>query len=147
MILKYEGETVYYNNGNYYISNSSNAVILPAGSVYDWECTESGHFCIVEFEANITHPHILSFPIRDSERLLNAFREAEYKLSVPTPLITAEMIRLCYGVMLTMVKLSQPRYLPDAKQSKLAPAIEYITKNYNTDISNELLASLSGMSA
>ena len=146
MILKFEGETEYYNNGNTYISNSNNAVILPAGSVYDWSCTKSGHYSVVEFDADFTHTDILSFPIKDSEKLLNAFREIEYKLSTPTPLHTAEMIRSCYGLLIMFSKLSTPRNAPDDKQKKIASALEYIIKNYNTDISNELLAGLTGLS-
>ena len=146
MILKFEGETIYYNNGNTYISNSNNAVILPKGSDYDWECTKSGHYAIVEFDSDFIYKDILSFPIRDSEKLLNAFREIEYKFSTPSLLHSAEILRLCYGLLIMFVKLSTPRNVPDDKQKKIAPALDYIIKNYNTELSNELLAGLTGLS-
>ena len=146
MILRFEGETEYYNNGNTYISNSNNAVILPSGSVYDWVCTKSGHYSIVEFDADFTYSDILSFPIRDSEKLYNAFKEIEYKQSIKSPLHSAEMIRSCYGILIMFSMLSTPRNVPDDKQKKIAPALDYIIKNYNTDISNELLAGLTGLS-
>ena len=44
------------------------------------------------------------------------------------------------------VKLSTPRNVPDDKQKKIAPALDYIIKNYNTELSNELLAGLTGLS-
>ena len=49
IIYKYEGETVYECNGRTVISNAENAVVLPAGSSYAWQCKAGGHYYTVEF--------------------------------------------------------------------------------------------------
>ena len=44
IIYKYEGETEYKSGGKTYISNKGNAMLLPAGSSYEWQSKESGHY-------------------------------------------------------------------------------------------------------
>lgn len=53
IIFKNEGETVYMSNGKSYRSNIDNLALLPKGSSYEWVCTSSGHYMIIEFESNI----------------------------------------------------------------------------------------------
>ncbi len=146
MVLKYEGETEYYNNGNKYISNVNNSVILPKGSTYEWTCTKAGHYAIIEFDANFSCNTILSFAIQESDKLLRLFKELEYKQAVNTPMYSVECIRDCYNILLTLVRLSEKKYTPSIKQQKIAPAIDYIIKNCTCSITNRELAELTGMS-
>ena len=105
IVVKYEGETLYESNGKKYIYNINNINILPKGSSYNWICTESGHFSIVEFECEASHSEIFSF-----------------------------------------LKTTEQKYLPTSKYLKILPAIEYIAKNYNKNICNDELASVTELS-
>ena len=146
MVLKYEGETEYYNNGITYVSNLSNAVILPRGSSYEWICTKAGHYAIVEFDATESHDGIFSFHGIDSDKILRLFRELEYKQSLKAQMINAECIRDCYNMLLQMTRTVESRYLPSDKYRRLAPAVEYIMKNCHRTVTNDELAEMTGMS-
>lgn len=61
IVIKYEGETIYENKGRKIISNINNMVILPKSCSYEWVCTESGHFSIIEFDSDSEYDEILSF--------------------------------------------------------------------------------------
>lgn len=43
------------SNGKLYRSNIDNLALLPKGSSYEWVCTFSGHYMIIEFESNIIY--------------------------------------------------------------------------------------------
>ncbi len=146
VVLKYEGETEYYNNGNTFVSNINNAVILPSGCKYDWICTHSGHYCILEFDAVITYDAILPVPIKDGEKLFKMIKEIEYKQTAGTPMKNAELIRDTYSILIHLVRLEQPSYAAAQKYGRIAPAVEYIVKNYSKGVTNDELAGLVGMS-
>lgn len=146
MVLKYEGETEYYNNGAAYVSNLSNAVILPRGSSYEWVCTRAGHYAIVEFDAGLSCDRIFPCRIADPDKLLRIFRELEYRQSLKTPMIKAECIRDCYNMLLLMTKPAESRYQPTDKQKRIARTVEYIIKNCHRTVTNEELAEIAGTS-
>lgn len=146
IVIKYEGETVYYANGKQYVSNVNNLVILPKGCSYEWRCTYSGHFSIIEFESELVYDKIFSFPVKNSEKILNLFKEVEYKRTLKKPMYEAESIRDAYSIILLLAQSMPKKYLPSEKLSKISPAIDYIAKNYNKDIKNDELARLTGLS-
>lgn len=146
IIIKYEGETVYYLKGKSYISNINNMVILPKGCSYEWMCTEAGHFSIIEFDSDTVYDEILTFSLKNGEKMLNLFKETEYKWILKKPMYKMECIRDCYAVILKLAKLRAVEYQSTDKQKKLGPAMEYIAKNYNKNIKNDELALLTGFS-
>ena len=80
IIVKYEGETVYHNQGKSYVSNAEHVMILPKGSSYTWQCRRGGHYYVIEFDADATSDQIVSFSIAgEGEKLLRLFRDAEQK--------------------------------------------------------------------
>lgn len=70
VVIKYEGETIYYANGKSYISNINNIVILPKGCSYEWHCTHLGFFSIIEFDSDMRCDEIFSFSVTDGEKML-----------------------------------------------------------------------------
>ncbi|MGN0179669.1 MAG: helix-turn-helix domain-containing protein [Monoglobaceae bacterium] len=146
IVIKYEGETIYYSNGKSYISDANNLAILPKGCSYEWRCTHSGHFSIIEFESEKVYDNILSFPVNSSERILNLFKELEYKRTIKAPMYEAESIRDTYSIILMLTQSMQKKYLPSEKLTKINPALNYIAKNYNKNIKNDKLAQLTGLS-
>lgn len=145
IIFKYEGETVYTSNGKKYISNRNNIVILPKGCSYEWLCTSAGHFKNIEFECDKECNEIFCIDIKDSEKILNLFKKMEYIRTAKNPMYEIESIRDTYSMILLFV--NQKKYLPSEKYDKISPAVEYIAENYNTSITNEKLAELTGLSA
>ena len=146
VLIKYEGETVYTANGKRLLSDANHIVILPKGCSYEWECTRPGHYFVIEFESKLTHGEPLCFPMRNSEKILDTFRELERKRNLKHPLVEQESIRDTYGVILMLAQAQSERYTPTEKQRQIAPALEYISQNYHKRITNDQLAALTGLS-
>lgn len=146
IIIKYEGETQYNSNGKKYISNINNVVILPKGSCYEWTCTGSGHYSVIEFECDTRCSEIFSFNLRDGEKIHKIFRKIESNRAIDNPLSKMESVRDCYSVILTILQEKQKKYLPTSKYKKLEPALNYIAENYTLGITNDELAKCTGFS-
>lgn len=146
IVIKYEGETIYKSKEKSYLSNINNLAVLPKGSSYEWRCTHSGHFSIIEFESETVYDNILSFSVNNSEKILNLFKEMEYKRTLKKPLYEVESIRDTYSIILMLTQSIQKRYLPSEKLTKINPAVNYIAHNYNKNIKNDKLAQLTGLS-
>ena len=146
MVIKYEGETVYVSGGKRYLSDTNNIVILPKGCSYEWLCTLSGHFSIIEFESELVCDEIFTFPIKNSEKILKLFKELEYKRTIRKPMCEAESIRDTYSLLLLVTQYAQKQYLPAEKVNKINPALEYIAKNYNKNVRNDVLANCCNLS-
>ena len=146
VLIKYEGETVYTSNGKRLLSDAAHLVVLPKGCSYEWQCTKPGHFCTVEFESEAYADEPLVFSVKNSEKILKLFKELEYKRNLRSPTIELESIRDTYSILLTILQSDANTYLPSEMQKRIAPALEYISRNYNTPITNDQLAALTGMS-
>jgi len=146
IVIKYEGETLYTFKGKTYLSDINNLVILPKGCCYEWRCTHSGHFSIIEFESELTCGDPFSFSVKNSDKILKLFKELEYKRTLKRPMYEIESIRDTYSILLMLIQSVQKKYMPTEKRSKISPALDYIAKNYNTDIRNDDLAQLTGLS-
>lgn len=144
--IKYEGETEYISNGRKLISNKNNIVILPKGSDYEWRCVSAGHCIMIEFDSDSVCDRLFGFHINNAEKLLNMFRELEYGQSLKSQTLSLNCLRDCYSVLLCVMESINPHYITSDKQEKISNAVEYIIKNYNTNISNDELAEMSGMS-
>ena len=146
VVIKYEGETVYTSNGKQFLSDLNHMVVLPKGCSYDWTCTGAGHYSIIEFECEKSFEELFSFPVKNSEKILKMFRELEYKRNLKDPTVEIESIRDTYSILLTLMQNQSEPYLPAEKQQKIAPAVEYISQHYNENLTNDLLARVTGMS-
>lgn len=146
LVIKYEGETVYTSNGRQYVSDINNIALLPKGSSYDWCCTKSGHFAIVEFECQKTCNDIFTFNVKNGEMYLDTVKKTEINRSLKRPGYKLDELRDLYGLISSLLKSSEQKYLPSEKEKKIMPAIEYIAANYDKNISNDELAHLTGLS-
>ncbi len=146
IVIKYEGETVYTSGGKRLVSDLNHVLILPKGCSYDWECTESGHFSIIEFECDQTYHEPLSFPVKHGEKVLRLFKDLEYKRNLRGPMFEAESIHDTYSIILSLASSTLDKYVPDSKREKIEPAIAYISQNFDKPITNDMLASIVGMS-
>ena len=57
-----------------------------------------------------------------------------------------ESIRDIYSLIIELSKVEDKRYFPEEKRKKIAPAIEYIAKNYTRQIKNIEIAEICGLS-
>lgn len=146
VVIKYEGETVYTSNGKQFLSDLSHLVILPKGCTYEWICTRAGHYSILEFDSEMTFHEPFGFSVKNSERILKIIKELEYNRNLNHPMAQIESIRDAYSVILLLTQSLPKQYYPTEKQQKIAPAIEYISQNYNKHITNDVLASVTGLS-
>ena len=146
IVLKYEGETVYHTNGGRIVSDLQHIAVLPRGCTYEWECTQSGHYTIIEFEAEKTYPAPFALPIRHGDKILKMCKELEYKRTLGGPMVGAESIRDVYSILLAVTAPSLDKYIPDSKRERLRPAIEYISQHLGTPIRNDELAATIGVS-
>ncbi len=132
------GQITYTQNGKMYVSNSSNAVILPKNSTYKLYGDKEGLFPVINFECtNLDVDKITVLPITDStqyikdfQSLLNCFLHENKNL---------KQFQLLYGI---LEKL-------DAEQSNnpLSAIISYIqTHISNTNMTNVFLARKMGIS-
>ncbi len=144
--IKYEGQTVYTANGRNFISDLNHLVILPKGCAYEWQCTQSGHCTMIEFESEMTYDGIFGFSVRNGKKLLKMFKDIEYKKTVNRPMAEIEKIRDVYSIILALVNSAPKKYLPTDRQRKIAPALEYISQNCNRNITNDELAKVTGLS-
>jgi AraC-like DNA-binding protein len=147
IIYKYEGETEYECDGKTFISNKENAMLLPAGSSYEWRCKESGHYYAVEFDAPLSCKEIFSFPIGgDGERLLRMMRETERKHTLRAAGYHLDEMCAVYSMLLLLLGTGKRTYADAAHRARVAPALDYIAKHYDRDLNNEALAALCGIS-
>lgn len=146
IVIKYEGETVYFSNGKNFISNFSHFVILPMGCDYEWRCTKEGHFSFIEFECDKNFDTPIVFTPKNGEKILKIVKIMEERRGLKLPTEALESIRDTYSVLLMLIKSEVEQYLPNEKRQKLMPAINYISKNYTETIRNDFLAELCGMS-
>lgn len=146
IVLKYEGETEYVCKGKKYISNINNPVILPKGCSYYWKCVKPGHFYSLEFISELNCNEILSFSVKDEKKLLDSLKDMEYKMLLKRKFYETECMAAAYNIIVSLEKSVLKKYVPNTKQAKISAAIDYIIKNYNTAITNDFLASLTGCS-
>ena len=146
IVIKYEGETVYTSNGKHFLSDINHMVVLPKGCSYDWQCTKSGHFSIIEFESELAFHEPIAFSVKSGETILKMFKALEYKRNLKSPMVELESIRDTYSVLLALTQAASEHYIPSEKQQKITPALEYISQHYHENITNDCLAEISGIS-
>ena len=146
IILKYEGESIYSTESGEYVSNANNIYILPKGSNYGWRCVKSGYYAVLEFECELEFSDIFHFPVRDSAPFLKIFKELEYKRNLGAPFYGIECLSGAYFLLQKLLTSRPQTYLPTRRAAKIRPALDYIAQNYQSEMSNDMLASLCGVS-
>ena len=144
--LKFEGETIYTNRNKTYISNLHNLIILPKGSTYEWKSIKEGKCYMIEFDCDLESEEIFSFNISNGEKILQLYKDAEYKNNLKSAAGKLETVVIVYQILITAIKSTQKEYLSSSAQEKIMPAVDYILKNYTKPLKNDELARLTGYS-
>lgn len=145
-VVKYEGETRYVSGGKEYVSNINNIAVLPKGCTYDWRCVTSGHFSIIEFECDASLHDIFSFNVKNGEIYLKIIKKMEIERAVKKSACRLDEFKNLYGLLSSVLKTAEKKYVPPDREKKILPAIEYIAENYNKHICNNDLAAVTEMS-
>lgn len=145
-VIKYEGETHYISKGKEHISNINNIAILPKGSSYDWYCTESGHFSIIEFECDKVYSDIFSFHVKNGEQYLKIIKKMEVDRACKKTACMLDEFKNLYSLISSALKTAERKYVPSDREQKILRAIEYVAQNYNKHICNEELADVTDLS-
>lgn len=146
IVYMVEGKLIYHANGSVYTASPETVIVLPNGCEYDWHCAVSGRYFAIRFDCELCCQEILSFPVIDSLKLLDLYKHIEYKRSIQKPMYEIENIRDTYSLLLMLENWSRKKHITSIKQQQLKPALDYIVKNFNKDIQNDDLASLTGLS-
>lgn len=142
LIIKYEGETCYLNNGKKIFSNKEQIVLLPKGCSYKWECVKKGHFLSIEFSSNLVGKDIMTIKYPYFEKIF------KYYLSYSRDLITnysaKEFIKIkyAYEVFYQIIEYLETNiYFEKKTKTIIYDVLEYINLNYGQKFTNESLAS------
>lgn len=146
VVLKYTGETVYCCHGKNYVSDFCNMALLPKGCSYRWTCSQTGYVYIAEFDCNITADNIYTFPVSCGDKALQLFRQSESCLTKGAPSSKLETVKNLYSLILMLTDSGQQKYITSDKRTYLAPAIDYIAKNFTRRIRNDDMAKAAGIS-
>ena len=144
LILKYEGETVYSNHTSNYISDEKHLMILPKNSSYEWVCTKSGHYVIVDFECNLEINELFCLDIGENTSIVRILKDLEQLQLSKKSFSNIESLHLLYSLLVKAFKAHQDsaQYVPIDKKERLLPAFHYIINNFTKPIKNDDLAAL-----
>ena len=101
---------------------------------------------MVDFESEASYHEPVVCSVKNGEKILKLFKDLEYKRNIRSEMIDMESIRDVYSIILKVSSRTPEKYLPNVKQDKLKPVIEYISQNIGGHITNDTLAELVGMS-
>lgn len=134
------GQITYTMNGKKYISNQSNAVILPQGGSYTLFGDKEGLFPVINFKCeNLNCDEIIVFPLENPQACIQSFK-------VLTNLFLHNESSLkIYSAFYELLSKVFPANSP--KNTPLDSVIQYIEENIqNPELSNTELASQIGIS-
>lgn len=119
---------------------------LPKGSSYRVESITHGACYAINFDAALSdEPFAIDF--RNPEPLFKLFRSAASLFASRTPFYEVEIRKILYELLLRAKEETERRYVPEAKERLLAPAVERIREGFTqNELSVSALASLCGIS-
>ena len=89
---------------------------------------------------------IFTFPVTNGEVYLNTVKRIEKGRAFHDFSRKLEALKDLYGLLASLLKIQEQKYLPSAKEQKIRPAVEYLVNGYDKHITNGGLAAVSGIS-
>lgn len=130
-----EGQLLYTHDGRTAVSDSSHAVLLPAGETYTLSSDRSGVFPVINFSCTgKPFATVISIPTENTKALIKDFERIRTLLLFNGS--RAEIMSIFYR-MLHMLSSSGT----SDSGGPLAPAVKYLTSNFASgEITNSMLA-------
>ena len=142
LIIKYEGETYYINNGKKIFSNNEQIVLLPKGCSYKWECIKKGNFISIEFDSNFVGDQIIPIKYPHYEKILKYFLSYNHDLVQNFDSKEFLKIKYAYDVLFEIINyLKTNLYFNKNTKNSINNVLEFINMNYHEHFTNEILAS------
>ena len=129
LTLKLRGHTIYTQNGQKHISDSSHMIFVPAGADYSFTNEEPGECIQVEFTADPKDMNIVSTPISNSAELQTMLEKIERSFTFKKPGFHAYCLSGLYRLIYSMSTQSQG-YIGNIKKQRLQPGLEYLEHHY-----------------
>lgn len=142
-----QGEAEYYCDGNRYTANADSVIVIPEGCNYRYQCTQSGQMQVIYFKTLKPPEDNLLSCLKSAGKDKTTRRFAEVLEAKRTGEAPLECMMHLYNLLeMILSGNAKNRYAPKSNYEKIRPAIEYIYRNYHTEISNDLLCELCGLS-
>lgn len=128
-----EGQISYFHNGKTYVSHKGNAIILPKGETYRLHGDKKGSFPLVNFDTleQLCDAHVV-IPIDDVNAFIDDFTKLRSCLGDKKN--RSKAMSLFYNIIHKLEKTERDT-------SILAPALDYIERNYSSpELNNTLLS-------
>lgn len=140
LVLCLKGEATYHMNGQTFVSNKQNALILPKGGTYTRFGVAEGLFAIVNFQGKeLPENQILTFPVQNHKECIDDFEKLRKLFQRQNGHLKA------YSVFYRLLEKVFAASMP--KEAPLDPILQYIDENLSDpDISNTTLAKQMGIS-
>ena len=135
-----DGQITYTMNGKKYISNQSNAVLLPIGGTYSLIGDKEGFFPLINFKCeNLRNDKILVFPLENPQECIRIFENIKNMFLQNK---SSLKIYSAFYELLSKVDFQNPK-----KLSIFQTIFTYIEENIsNCELSNETIAEHVGIS-
>ena len=143
------GKLCYECNGEKYFTDNTHPLFISRGSNYTLHGLEDSmtyviNMVISEHIESDTFYRFTSFPTSSVQNILSTMERA---WTLQKPSSQYHLLSGLYEIIGRLNDQMSNHYLPQTKRAKILPSIEYIEKHFSdSDISNDLLASISGIS-
>ena len=141
--FSYGGQISYHLDGKRYVSNETNAILLPRGQTYFLKREETGNFPVINFlcTEDFDISDFVVTPLRNPESYRKDWERMQALwLSQKNP---AKVMSILYGI---IARLAEEQQENDTF-NLLSPAMEYLGKHFDDPLlSNEALARQCGIS-
>lgn len=144
-----KGEKQYvFDNGKVFTVKENDFIYLPKNSNYEVDDIEKGDtYCINFLTLNDTQYSPFVMHATNVDKILNSYKTAEKAWTRAKEGREYCVIGELYKILYEMKKADSLPYLPEKRQAILQPAIDYIHKNYTSElISAQYLSELCSVS-
>ena len=132
------GEAIYRHNNKNFVCNKNQALIIPQGASYYFECNTKGVFPIINFSTSdsFSLKEFVEIPLKDPDWYLNNFSSLEKAFSLKNVLGYTQILSMLYKI---INELNREGAIQS--HTPMHNIIEYINDNFcDHGINNESLA-------
>jgi AraC-like DNA-binding protein len=147
LTFKLKGRTVYNQDGQDFLSDSTHVIFVPAGASYSFRCEESGECIMVEFSADNTGTALGSFAVHNEAEIESILTKLERSFTFKKPGFEAYCLSGLYRLLYYIISQNESQYLAGLKKKRIEPGLNYLESNYQElAMDTRKLAELCGIS-
>ena len=127
----HNGQITYTQNGKKFVSDKSNAVILPKGGNYSLFCNKDGTFPVINFECDFLTDTVTLIPMQNVDIVFSEYDKLKNMYIHQNNHLA--LMSIFYNMLYHITVSSK-------NSRSFSDIIEFIENNYSDGISNEVLA-------